>query len=91
MGPPSCKSPRPRPPRETDFHSLRRTFVTLLENAGVDQVRIARYVGHEVPTMAGAIYSAGLGEAAMLEIARVVRYSPDVEDAVLAFGAGGGA
>jgi len=31
---------------ETDFHSFRRSFITALENAVVDQLQIARYVGH---------------------------------------------
>lgn len=41
----------------TDFHSLRRTFVTRLENLRVDQVPIARYVGHSLPTLAFKSYS----------------------------------
>lgn len=70
---------------ETDFHSFRRTFVTLLENAGVDQVRIARYVGHELPTLAFAVYSGGATERTMIETAKAVRFPDEVERAVATF------
>jgi len=71
--------------RETDFHSLRRTFVTLMENAGVDQVRIARYVGHDLPTLAFAVYSGGSSEQTMRATADAVKYPSEVEAAVAAF------
>ena len=71
--------------RETDFHSFRRTFITLLENLGVDQVRIARYVGHELPTLAFTVYSGGSTEVTMKATARCVLYPPAVEAAVDSF------
>lgn len=70
---------------ETDFHSFRRTFITLMENAGVDQVRIARYVGHELPTLAFAVYSGGATERTMVETAKVVEYPRVVERALVSF------
>jgi hypothetical protein len=45
-----------------DFHSFGRTLITLLENLGVDQVRIARYVGHQLPTIGFTVYSGGSSE-----------------------------
>lgn len=67
---------------ETDFHSLRRSFITMLENAGVDQVRIARYVGHELPTLAFAVYSGGSTARTMRETASTVRYPERIEAAL---------
>ena len=72
-------------PRGTDFHSFRRTFITLMENAGVDPVPLARYVGHTLPTLAFKLYSGGATEKTMLATARVVRYSKKVEGAVASF------
>lgn len=73
---------------DTDFHSLRRSFITLLENEGVDQVRIARYVGHELPTLAFAVYSGGSTEKTTRETARMVRFGPPIEAILAAFVAG---
>lgn len=66
-------------PRATDFHSFRRTLVTLLENLGVEQIRIARYVGHEFPTLAAKVYSGGSTEKTNLEVARAIAYPKKVE------------
>lgn len=69
----------------TDFHSLRRTFVTRLENLGVDQVHIARYVGHSLPTLAFKLYSGGATEHTQRATAAAVAFPPEVEAAVRAF------
>jgi len=71
--------------RSTDFHSFRRTLITLLENLEVDQIRIARYVGHEFPTLAAKVYSGGSTEKTNLEVARGIQYPIKVERAVKAF------
>lgn len=71
--------------RETDFHSLRRTFITRLENLGVDQVRIARYVGHRLPTLAFTVYSGGSTDNTQRETAQTVSYPAGVEAAVISF------
>jgi integrase len=65
----------------TDFHSYRRNVVTILENAGVGQVPISRYVGHKIGTMAGDIYSAGGARENSLETSRKIRFSTKVESA----------
>jgi integrase len=70
---------------ETDFHSLRRTFITRLENLGVDQVRIARYVGHSLPTLAFQVYSGGATEATQRATGKVICYPQIVERAVKQF------
>ena len=70
---------------ETDFHSLRRTFITQLENLGVDQVRIARYVGHSLPTLAFSLYSGGATEATQRITGQSIHYPRDVETAVSNF------
>lgn len=72
-------------PGATDFHSLRRTFITRLENLGVDQVRIARYVGHSLPTLAFQVYSGGATELTQRATARAINYPRDVEAAVERF------
>ncbi|GAB3102334.1 tyrosine-type recombinase/integrase [Lysobacter terrae] len=70
---------------ETDFHSLRRTFITCLENLGVDQVRIARYVGHQLPTLAFTVYSGGSTETTQRATGKAVHFPRDVEVAVRRF------
>jgi integrase len=72
-------------PRGVDFHSFRRTLITLLENSGADQVMIARYVGHALPTLAFTLYSGGSTEQTMRATARLVKYPGKVERAVNAF------
>jgi integrase len=42
------------------FHSIRKTVVTILENAGVPENVVADIVGHEKPTMTYGLYSGGL-------------------------------
>jgi len=41
------------------FHSLRKTVVTILENAGVPENVVADIVGHEKTTMTYGLYSGG--------------------------------
>jgi integrase len=69
----------------TDFHSLRRTFITRLENLGVDQVRIARYVGHSLPTLAFKVYSGGATEVTQRATGRAIVYPRNVEAALSRF------
>lgn len=70
---------------ETDFHSLRRTFITRLENLGVDQVRIARYVGHQLPTLAFTVYSGGSTEQTQRATGKAIHYPVEVERAISNF------
>ncbi len=45
------------------FHSLRKTVVTILENAGVPENVVADIVGHEKTTMTYGLYSGGVSLA----------------------------
>lgn len=45
------------------FHSLRKTVVTMLENAGVPENVVADIVGHEKTTMTYGLYSGGVSLA----------------------------
>ena len=57
------------------FHSIRKTVVTLLDNAGVSKNVTADIVGHDKPRITYGLYSGG----ASLEVKRValakLRYS----------------
>ncbi len=70
-------------PDGTDFHSYRRNVITILENAGVGQVAISRYVGHKVGTLAGDSYSEGGDRANSLESSRRIKFDPKVEASAL--------
>ncbi len=45
------------------FHSIRKTVVTIFENAGVAENVVADIVGHEKTTMTYGLYSGGLSLA----------------------------
>ena len=42
------------------FHSIRKTVVTILENAGLPENVVADIVGHEKTTMTYGLYSGGV-------------------------------
>lgn len=48
-------------------------------------MRIARYVGHEFPTLAAKVYSGGSTEKTNLEVARAIAYAKKVERVVQKF------
>ena len=66
---------------EVDFHSTRRTFLTLMDNNGADIVHVQRYVGHEVPTMMHRVYSEGASRENLTKVAKAVRYPAKLEAA----------
>jgi len=66
----------------TDFHSLRRVFLTAHERHGTDYVAVARFVGHQIGTVMHQVYSAGASREALVRVAEATRYSPEVEAAV---------
>ena len=47
-------------PKGVNFHSLRNTFATRMENAGVPRNHISQLMGHEDDNMALDVYSGGL-------------------------------
>lgn len=64
---------------EVDFHSTRRTFLTMMDNSGAEIAHVQRYVGHRVPTMMHTVYSDGSSKERLLKVARAVRYPDQVE------------
>ncbi len=56
------------------FHSIRKTVVTILENAGVAEGVVADIVGHEKPTMTYGLYSGGSTLATMRKAIRKLAY-----------------
>jgi hypothetical protein len=53
-----------------------------MEHKGVDYIAVARFVGHQVPTMMHAVYSGGASREALLKVADACRYGPEVEKGV---------
>jgi len=56
------------------FHSIRKTVVTILENAGVPENVVADIVGHEKTTMTYGLYSGGLSLAVKQEALNKLTY-----------------
>lgn len=56
------------------FHSIRKTVVTILENAGVPESVVADLVGHEHPTMTFGLYSGGVSLAVKREALAKLAY-----------------
>jgi integrase len=56
------------------FHSIRKTVVTILENAGVPENVVADIVGHEKPTMTFGLYSGGVSLAVKREALAKLAY-----------------
>jgi integrase len=65
--------------REVDFHSTRRSFMTLLEQAGAQVVHAQRYVGHRVPTLMHTVYSDGASLDNLRKVAELVKYPEELE------------
>lgn len=61
---------------DADFHSFRRWFVTKAEQAGQDQWRVARVVGHKPIGMTFGTYSGGSTPAQALSVVKAVRLPP---------------
>jgi integrase len=56
------------------FHSIRKTFITLLENAGVSENLAADIVGHEKPRITYGLYSGGASVAVKAAAVEKVKY-----------------
>lgn len=63
------------------FHSIRKTVVTLLEDAGVSENLTADIVGHEKPRITYGLYSGGHSLAPMKEAIEKIRYPLSVNSA----------
>jgi integrase len=65
------------------FHSIRKTFVTLLENAGISENVTADIVGHEKPRITYGLYSGGTSLKLMRESIEKISYEfPDLDTAL---------
>lgn len=64
---------------EVDFHSTRRSFMTMMENVRADVIHVQRYVGHGVPTMMHKVYSDGTSMQNLRKVAAAVKYPAKVE------------
>lgn len=56
------------------FHSIRKTFTTMLENAGVGENLAADIVGHEKPRITYGLYSGGASLEVMREAISKISY-----------------
>lgn len=56
------------------YHSIRKTFITLLENAGVSENLAADIVGHEKPRITYGLYSGGTSVAVKAAAVEKVKY-----------------
>jgi integrase len=56
------------------FHSIRKTFTTILENAGIGENLAADIVGHEKPRITFGLYSGGASLEVMKEAIKKVSY-----------------
>lgn len=61
-------------PDKKVFHSIRKTVITMLENAGISENLAADIVGHEKPRITYGLYSEGHTLAAMREALERVTY-----------------
>jgi integrase len=62
------------------FHSIRKTLITLMENAGVPEGVAADIVGHEKQTMTYGLYSMGSGLEIKREALASVKYPAPLVD-----------
>ena len=56
------------------FHSIRKTFTTMLENAGVSENLAADIVGHEKPRITYGLYSGGASLETMKDAIQKISY-----------------
>ena len=61
-------------PKKKVFHSIRKTVITLLENAGISENLAADIVGHEKPRITYGLYSEGHSLSAMKEAIEKIIY-----------------
>lgn len=60
--------------RQYSFHSIRKTFTTLLENEGVGENITADIIGHEKPRITYGLYSGGSTLETMRKAIEKIRY-----------------
>ncbi len=60
--------------RQHGFHSICKTFTTLIDNAGVGENITADIIGHEKPSITYGLYSGGSTLETMREAIEKIRY-----------------
>ena len=66
-------------PQGVVFHTLRNTFATHMENAGVPVNHISQLMGHEDSTMALTVYSGGLRIEPLVESINKLTFGEEVD------------
>ena len=66
-------------PKGVNFHSLRNTFATVMENAGVPRNHISQLMGHEDDNMALDVYSGGLAIEPLRESMGKLSYGEEID------------
>ncbi len=66
-------------PKGVNFHSLRNTFATRMENAGVPRNHISQLMGHEDDNMALDVYSGGLAIEPLRESLGKLSYGEEID------------
>ena len=66
-------------PQGVVFHTLRNTFATHMENAGVPVNHISQLMGHEDSSMALTVYSGGLAIEPLVESINKLTYGDEID------------
>ena len=61
-------------PKGINFHTLRNTFATRMENLGIPRNHISQLMGHEDSNMALDVYSSGLAIERLVESINKLTY-----------------
>ena len=64
------------------FHTTRATFITRLEELGVNSDHIKRYVGHAIEGVTNNSYTGRIAAEARLPLARALGFGKEVEEAL---------
>ncbi len=66
-------------PEGVNFHTLRNTFATRMENLGVPRNHISQLMGHEDSNMALDEYSSGLAIEPLVESINKLTYGKEID------------
>mgnify|MGYP000017551040 FL=1 len=66
-------------PKGINFHTLRNTFATHMENLGIPRNHISQLMGHEDSNMALDVYSSGLAIERLVESINKLTYGKEID------------
>ena len=69
-------------PIEINFHTLRNTFATKMENLGIPANHINKLMGHKHNNMSLDVYSAGLAIEPLVESINKLTYDEEVDSRI---------